>query len=286
MSEERAHPESPNAELKERIHRIIFEADTPAGKLFDVVLLVAILASVLAVALESVHEIDAEYHAALAFAEWCFTILFTIEYVLRLYCVRRPVAYARSFFGIVDLLSILPTYLSVLIPGAQSMLVIRALRLLRVFRIFKLVRMLREARALRSALLASRAKIGVFLSTVLIIVVIMGTAMHLVEGGENEGFDSIPQSMYWAIVTMTTVGYGDTTPVTVFGKTLAALMMILGYSLIIVPTGILSAELTRHDRIDASSRSCPSCLAEGHDPAAKFCKYCGSDLNPVEDNGS
>lgn len=226
---------------RDRWYEVIFEADTPAGKLFDVVLLIAILLSVLVVMCESVKSIRDDYPKMLVRAEWFFTILFTLEYVVRILCTRRPLRYIFSFYGIVDLLAILPTYLIVLpffrgSANAQRLAVIRALRLLRAFRIFKLAHMLSEASALRQAIWASRAKVAVFLSFVLIAVVILGATMHLIEGGRVdsdgepiEGFDSIPESMYWAIVTMTTVGYGDVSPTTAFGKTMAACMMILGY---------------------------------------------------------
>ncbi len=260
------------------LHEVIFEADTYLGKFFDVLLLVMIVLSILAVMLESVAAIDAEYHTQLTIAEWVFTALFTVEYGMRLLCVCQPLRYARSFFGIVDLLAILPTYASVLLPGSQSLLVIRALRLLRVFRVFKLARFLSEAGALRQALWSSRAKIIVFLSTVLILVIIMGSAMYLIESGADSGFTSIPQSMYWAVVTMTTVGYGDIAPLTPMGKTLAAVIMILGYSLIIIPTGIISAEMAQTVRKPTTTRACSNCLAEGHDRDARFCKACGDTL--------
>ena len=274
---------------QDRWHEVIFEADTPAGKLFDVVLLIAILLSVLVVMLESVESIREEYEDVLVGAEWFFTILFTVEYIARLACLRRPLQYVFSFYGIVDLLAILPTYLTHLpIFGtnqAQRLTVIRSLRLLRAFRIFKLGHMLSEAKALRHAIWASRAKIAVFLSFVLICVVIVGSTMHVIEGRViegtdeplNPGFDSIPESMYWAIVTMTTVGYGDISPVTPLGKALAACMMILGYCMIIVPTGIVTAELS-HTGKPLTTQACPGCMAEGHDADAKFCKHCGGKL--------
>ncbi len=259
-------------------YEIIFEADTPAGKAFDVALLFAILASVLVVMLESVASIEARIGQTLRIAEWVFTILFTLEYILRLICVRRPWKYALSFYGIVDLLAILPTYIAPFLPGqAHRLTVIRALRLLRAFRIFKLAQMLTEASALRHAIWASRAKVTVFLSVVVISVVIMGSAMHLIEGPDN-GFTSIPQSMYWAIVTMTTVGYGDIAPQTEVGKALAAIMMIMGYSMIIVPTGIVSAELAQAARKPLTTQVCPNCVREGHDIDAKHCKFCGAEL--------
>ena len=263
---------------RERLHTVIFEADTTAGKLFDVLLLVAIVMSIIIVMVDSVESIHEPYHHMLDAAEWAFTLLFTVEYVLRLLCVRRPWRYAVSFFGVVDLLAILPTFISLIIPGSESLLVIRSLRLLRIFRIFKLARFLSEASALRRAVWASRAKIIVFIATILISVIIMGSAMYLIEGEEKSGFTSIPQSMYWAIVTMTTVGYGDIAPVTTLGKTIAAVIMVLGYSMIIVPTGILSAEMVQASRRSVSTQACPDCMAEDHASDAIFCRICGSRL--------
>jgi len=260
-----------------RLHEIIFEADTPEGKAFDVGLLAAILLSVLAVMLESVASVRERWGTALRLAEWAFTLLFTIEYGLRLICVERPGRYARSFLGVVDLLAVLPTYLSLFIVGAQSLLVIRALRLLRVFRIFKLARYVGELRVLLEAVRASRAKITVFLFLVLTIVLIMGTVVYFIEGADN-GFTSIPRAMYWAIVTVTTVGYGDLAPRTVLGQLVASAAMILGYSLIIVPTGIFSFELAQIAKKRLTTQSCPSCVREGHDADATFCKYCGAHL--------
>ena len=274
-----------------RCYEIIFEADTPAGKLFDIALLIAILLSVLVVMCESVEVIREEHPKLLDRAEWAFTLLFTVEYAMRIACARRPLKYVLSFYGLVDLLAILPTYIMALPtfaggPSVQRLAVIRALRLLRAFRIFKLAHMLSEATALRDAIWASRAKVSVFLSVVLITVVIVGAAMHLVEGGRvsgdnrsmNSGFDSIPESMYWAIVTMTTVGYGDVSPSTPLGKTMAAGMMILGYCMIIVPTGIVSAELAHAAGRGVTTQVCEECMAEGHDADAVHCKYCGNRL--------
>ncbi len=271
--------EVPLSPRRARLHEIIFEADTPAGKAFDIALLLTIAFSVAVVMLESVTPISERYGTQLYLAEWLFTILFTVEYVLRLACVRYPLRYARSFFGIIDLLAILPTYLSLLIPGAQSLLVIRVFRLLRIFRIFKLTRYLGEARTLMVALSASRHKIVVFLGGVLSIVTITGAAMYLIEGPES-GFTSIPRGVYWAIVTMTTVGYGDIAPQTVFGQTLAAFVMILGYAIIAVPTGIVSAELVQaaRDAVARNTQACPGCGAEGHDHDATHCKLCGTRL--------
>ena len=267
----------PRAAWRDQWYDIIFEADTPSGKLFDVALLVVIAVSVLVVMLESVESIREAYGHLLLIAEWVITILFTIEYGLRLVCARRPSRYALSFFGIVDLLAILPTYFMILFPGSQRLTVIRSLRLLRAFRIFKLAHMLREATTLRRAVWASRSKIAVFLAAVLIVVVIFGSAMHLIEGPES-GFTSIPQSMYWAVVTMTTVGYGDIAPQTPLGKALAATIMVLGYSMIIVPTGIVTAELTGVAQRPLTTQVCPECMAEGHDVDAVHCKFCGGRL--------
>ena len=262
---------------RESLRIIIFEADTPAGKAFDIALLISICASILAVMLESVATIEAEWGGALRVAEWAFTLIFTCEYVMRLLAVPRPLRYARSFFGIVDLLSILPTPLSLLFPGTQSMLVIRSLRLLRVFRIFKLVRFLGEANVLTQALRSSRHKVMVFLGTVMVIVVIVGAAIFAIEGEEN-GFTSIPRAMYWAIVTITTVGYGDIAPQTVPGQILAAILMITGYGIIAIPTGIVTAEIVSASRIPPNTRTCTSCFSEGHLLEARFCRDCGAEL--------
>jgi voltage-gated potassium channel len=267
--------DSGSSKLQAKIHEIIFEADTPTGKFFDVALLVSIIASVLAVSLESVDSVDAKYHSQLVLVEWFFTILFTIEYFLRLYSTRESLKYSTSFFGIVDLLAILPTYLSLAYAGAQSLLVIRALRLLRVFRVFKLSRYLGEANILSQAMIQSKDRIIVFLSTITILSFITGAGMYLVEGPEN-GFTSIPQSVYWAITTLTSTGYGDTVPLTPIGKMLAILIMIMGYSLIIVPTGIISNELMKIG--DISTQACLACSKEGHDYNAKHCKWCGEML--------
>lgn len=260
-----------------KLHEVIFEADTPGGKVFDVILLVAIALSVLAVCLESVEEINIEYGSALLAAEWAFTIAFTIEYLLRMVCVARPLRYSISFFGIVDLLAILPTYLSIFFVGTQSLLVIRALRLLRIFRVFKLAQFLGEAELLETAIRASARKMIVFMGAVLTLMLILGSCMYLIENKAG-GFTSIPQSIYWAIVTMTTVGYGDIAPTTVAGKFLASVVMIVGYAIIAVPTGIVTVELGRAHHKAVSTQSCPSCSAEGHDTDAKFCKYCGVEL--------
>ncbi len=267
-----------NMHWRYRLHEIIFESDTPAGRTFDSILLVAILLSVLTVVLDSVAEFRSDFGATLTFLEWFFTILFTLEFAARIITIGKPLRYIFSFFGLVDICSILPTYLSLLYPGYQFLIVIRALRLLRIFRIFKLSRYLGEAEVLLAALRASRYKVTVFLGTVGTLVIIMGTMMYLVEGEEN-GFTSIPRSIYWAIVTLTTVGYGDLAPKTVPGQALASIIMIMGYGIIAVPTGIVTAELAgmRQSR-GFTSESCPQCSRQGHDPDASHCKYCGGKL--------
>ena len=265
--------------LRRHLHEVIFEADTKAGRAFDIVLLWLIVLSVLAVLLESVASIRQDYGDLLYRIEWFFTVLFTAEYLLRLFCVQKPSRYVFSFFGLIDLLSIIPTYLSIFVSGTQSLLVIRAVRLLRVFRVLKLVRFLGEADVLMTALRASRAKITVFIGSVLTFTVIIGAVMYLVEG-EEHGFTSIPKAIYWAIVTLTTVGYGDITPQTTFGQALSAIVMILGYGIIAVPTGIVSVELSKaQDAMAAvSTQACHACGRSGHDSDASFCKYCSGAL--------
>ena len=272
----------PGPTLRHRLYTVIFEADTPAGKAFDLALLALILLSIVAVMLESVAAYRQRFGPQLQAVEWAFTALFTVEYALRLFSVRRPASYARSFFGVVDLLSILSTYLSLFIPGAQSLLIIRSLRLVRVFRVLKLARYVGEGELLASALRQSRQKITVFLVSVVTVVVVVGALMYLVEGADA-GFTSIPQSVYWAIVTMTTVGYGDIAPQTVAGKVIASALMILGYAVLAVPTGIVTAEVVEaHNRRrepTVTARACPGCIAEGHRVDAAHCWRCGSPLN-------
>lgn len=262
---------------REKLFVIIFESDTPRGKAFDVALLWLIVFSVLAVILESVPDIDAGYDRLLYIAEWSFTAIFTIEYLLRVACVRDKWRYMRSPLGLIDLLAVLPTYMSVFSYGLQYFLVIRVLRLLRVFRILKLGRYVGEAKLLTGALGASRFKITVFLSTVLTLVVIIGTLMYLIEGPEN-GFTSIPVGIYWAIVTLTTVGFGDITPTTIAGRALASLVMIMGYGIIAVPTGIVTVELANQTHRRRQEAVCASCGARGHDPDSSFCRLCGARL--------
>ncbi|GAB3225987.1 ion transporter [Hymenobacter seoulensis] len=276
-------PRATASPWKQRAYSIIFESDTRAGQLFDIVLLVAIVLSVLAVMLESVQSINARYGALLRMVEWIFTGLFLIEYVMRLVVVRRPLAYAFSLLGIIDFLSTIPALAALALTGSRYLLVIRTLRLLRVFRIFKLGQFIGEGEFILSALRASRFKILVFLSSVVTLAVVVGTLMYVVEGGQN-GFTSIPKSIYWAIVTMTTVGYGDISPATVLGQSLASVLMIMGYAIIAVPTGIVSAQMAQ----PVGGRSteppafkqvvCHVCQAQNHRPDAEFCWRCGEKL--------
>jgi voltage-gated potassium channel len=261
------------------LYRVIFGHDTSAGRTFDVVLIVSILASVLAIMLESVAPIREEYGRVLRGMEWAFTVAFTVEYGLRLWCVGRPFRYARSFLGMIDLLAFLPTYVSVILPGGQVLAVVRILRVLRVFRILKLAQYVGEAGILARALRASRYKITVFVMTVLTIVVIVGSLMYLVEGPES-GFTSIPRGVYWGVVTLTTVGFGDITPQTPLGQTLASVVMIMGYGIIAVPTGIVTVELAQASAGLQRELACPGCGRRGHDSDARHCKWCGSGLQP------
>ena len=262
---------------RERLFHVIFEADTPAGKWFDIGLILCILASVLAVMLDSVKAISLHYGALLYGLEWFFTALFTIEYLLRLSCTRRPLSYAVSFFGLVDLVSIIPTYLSIILPAGKYFLVIRVLRILRVFRVLKLAQFIKEGNLLLKALRASSRKIVVFLLAIFAIVVIFGSLMYVIEGEAN-GFTSIPRSIYWAIVTLTTVGYGDISPKTSLGQMVAAVTMVLGYGIIAVPTGFVTVELSQLMGRQQRERACPSCTGKDHDTDAAFCKYCGVPL--------
>lgn len=270
------------ASWKQKAYSVIFEADTPAGRTFDIALLWAILLSVVVVMLESVRSINAQYGPYLRAVEWGFTVLFLVEYIARLVVVRRPLTYALSMLGIIDFLSIAPTLISLVLPGSQYLLTIRTLRLLRVFRIFKLGRFVGEGEFIVRALKASRFKILVFLTAVLTLVVVIGTLMYVVEGGQN-GFTSIPKSVYWAIVTLTTVGYGDISPVTVLGQSLASVLMILGYAIIAVPTGIVSAQMATpatpsSPRPTYKQVICHVCQATEHRPEAEYCWRCGEKL--------
>lgn len=267
---------------KNRLHEIMYEADTPMGKWFDILLFILIIVSVILVMLESVKEIDIQYHKLLLTLEWVITIFFTIEYIARIISIKKPFKYIFSFYGIIDLVSTIPLYLSYIFVGSQVLLAIRAFRLLRIFRILKLVQFLGEASSLKKALKASRAKIAVFIYAVLILSVIMGTIMYLVED-DTAGFTSIPRSIYWAIVTLTTVGYGDITPQTSLGQLIATIVMILGYGIIAVPTGIVTAEFSKQgekgeEKIHLNTQACPSCSLEDHRDDASHCFNCGCEL--------
>ena len=265
---------------REKVHEIIYEADTPAGKLFDVLLLIVILISILLVMLESVENIESKYAVFLNISEWVITILFTLEYILRIISVKKPKTYIFSFYGIIDLLSTIPKYLSLFVLGTHSLVALRALRLLRVFRILKLTRFIGESANFGKALKRSRAKIAVFLSFVIVICIILGTVMYLVESEQDSGFTSIPRSVYWAIVTLTTVGYGDIAPITALGQFIASLIMILGYGIIAVPTGIVTSEMTKSERklIPNNTQVCANCNESYHQDDAEYCHKCGHKL--------
>lgn len=261
-----------------KLQEVIYESETPAGKAFDVALLAFIMISIIIVMLDSVKSLHDEYGGIFYIIEWFFTGIFTLEYILRLICIRRPLKYVFSILGIIDLLAIIPSYLSVIFIGSQSLLVFRALRLLRVFRIFRLVHFVSEMRFLTVAIFGSLRKISIFILFVMTTVVILGSVIYLVEGEEN-GFTSIPQSVYWAIVTITTVGYGDIAPVTPLGKFIASFIMLLGYGIIAVPTGIVTTEMALASRSrKQDNRACTSCGREGHDEDARYCKYCSAEL--------
>ena len=265
---------------KNKLHEIIYEADTPSGKLFDVVLLIFILLSIVLVMLESVDYIGNKYYGILNILEWIITILFTFEYIARIICVKKPKAYIFSFYGIIDFLSTIPKYLSLFFVGTHSLVAIRALRLLRVFRILKLTRYIGESTNFGRALKRSRVKVAVFLSFVLVLCIILGTVMYLIEGDKDSGFSSIPRSVYWAIVTLTTVGYGDIAPVSALGQSIASLIMILGYGIIAIPTGIVTSEMTKSERnnIPKNTQSCTNCMESYHTDDAQFCHKCGHPL--------
>ncbi|WP_115718292.1 ion transporter [Gallaecimonas mangrovi] len=259
--------------LKDKLNDIIFGYSTPGGRAFDLCLIIAIVVSVVAVMLDSVAPIHHQWKVELAAAEWFFTGLFTLEYLARFYCAQNRWRYLFSFYGLVDLLSIIPTYLALLVPGASTLLIVRILRVLRVFRILKLMEYSNASQRLVQAIIQSGPKIFVFFASLLGLVTVFGALMYLIEGPEN-GFTSIPRSMYWAIVTMTTVGYGDISPHTPLGQALASVVMLLGYSVIAVPTGILTNELAKQ----RYSKTCPSCGREGHEPDSRFCRHCGARL--------
>lgn len=268
--------------VKNRLYEIVFEADTPTGKYFDLFLFLAILISVFVVMLESIERIRENYAITLRTIEWGFTLLFTAEYIVRIWIVTYKTKYIFSFYGIIDLLAILPTYLGIILPGtSHSLAIIRSMRLLRVFRILKLPRYVNESQKLIRALISSKQKIGVFFFFVIILVVILGTIMYLVEDKES-GFTSIPQSIYWAVVTLTTVGYGDIAPATDLGRFIASLVMIIGYAIIAIPTGIITTEIYLHrDKKEITTIVCPNCLKEGHDTDASHCKYCGEEIRNI-----
>ncbi|WP_435577999.1 ion transporter [Gilvibacter sp.] len=265
---------------RSRIHEVIYEADTPAGKTFDVILLILIVLSIVFVMMESVASIDAKYHDLLLIGEWILTIFFTIEYILRIVSIKKPSHYIFSFYGIIDFLATIPLYLSLFLGGTQALVTVRALRLLRIFRILKVTRYVGESNKLVRAIKHSWAKISIFLFAVLIVSIIAGTLMYFIEG-EESGFRNIPISIYWCIVTLTTVGYGDIAPVTPLGQLLSAIIMIMGYGIIAVPTGIISAEYARNTKVvNTNTQSCRYCGKSDHRDGAKHCFNCGEDLHP------
>ena len=278
--EEQQASETPAVELslRDRVRIVIFEADTPLGQTFDIWLIIFILLSVAAVLANTVDWIHAEYGAWLYVAEWLFTGVFTIEYLVRLWCIQKTWAYARSFYGIVDLICIIPMYLSLWVVGSQYLLVTRIIRVMRIFRVLRMVRYVGEAELISQALVASRRKITVFILSVFAMTVVFGSLMYLVEGGRNGSFASIPDSIYWAVTTMTTVGYGDIVPESGLGRALATVIMVMGYGIIAVPTGIVTMELNEANRRRANTRTCPACSAEGHSREAAFCWRCGEQL--------
>ena len=269
-----------NKNWKSKLHEIIYEADTPAGKWFDIILLLLIVASLIVVMLESIDFIYDQHAGLFNVIEWIITILFTIEYIARVIVINKPSKYIFSFYGLVDFFSTIPKYLSLFLIGSHALLALRVLRLLRVFRILKLTRFIGESNILINSLKASRAKITVFLTAVLMLCIILGTVMYMIEGGADSGFTSIPRSIYWAIVTMTTVGYGDIAPITAFGQFIAAIIMILGYAIIAIPTGIVSAEMVRDNKkVNLNTQNCPNCAAATHRDDAEFCYHCGHKLD-------
>ena len=272
-----------HAHFRAKLYRVIFGTETPAGQAFDIILIYLILTSVLLVMLDSVEALSSLYGSAFFRLEWFFTILFTIEYLVRIYCSPHPTRYMRGFYGVVDLLSILPSYLAFFITNAHFLMVIRLFRVLRVFRVFKLFRYLSEANILLRSMRMARRKIFVFFFSVIILTSIFGSLMFIIEGPQN-GFTSIPTSIYWAIVTITTVGYGDITPQTPVGQGIAALAMLTGYAIIAVPTGIITAELSREMSRSRQVRSCPACRCIGHDSDARFCRLCAAELPPIGSN--
>lgn len=276
-----AHKSNKKNNWKHSLHEVIYEADTPKGKVFDLLLLLTIIASIVLVMLESIESFDSKYHDFLNVSEWIITILFSIEYIARIIAVKHPLKYIFSFYGIIDLLSTIPKYLSIFLLGTHSLIALRALRLMRIFRILKLARFIGESTNFARALKASKAKIAVFLLFVIILCIVLGTVMYLVESDQDSGFTSIPRSVYWAIVTLTTVGYGDIAPITALGQFIASIIMIMGYGIIAIPTGIVSSQMTRFNRksIATNTQSCSNCLVDTHNDNAEFCYNCGNKLN-------
>lgn len=266
-----------SVDWKTKLHEIIYEADTKEGKLFDIILIITIIISIILVMLESVSSIDQNYHNFLNISEWVITILFTLEYIARIICIKKPTSYIFSFYGIIDFLATIPKYISLIFVGTHALIALRALRLLRVFRILKLARYMGASINLMAALKASRIKIFVFLFAILVLTIILGTIMYLIEGPQN-GFTSIPYSMYWAIVTLTTVGYGDISPQTPIGQFIASIVMVLGYGIIAVPTGIVTSEMSKIDTDNTYTQHCPNCSADIHLKDATFCHKCGEKL--------
>lgn len=267
--------------LRHTLYQVIYQAHTPAGRGFDIALILCILASVLTIVLDSVSDISQQYGEQLFLAEWIFTLLFTVEYILRILCIHRPIKYITSFYGFIDLLAIAPSYISLFIPGSHYLQVIRILRVLRIFRVLKLVRFINQSNLLINALLASRLKITIFLFTISTLLVVFGSAMYLIEGPEN-GFTNIPVGIYWAVVTLTTVGFGDITPKTDLGRAVSAVVMVIGYAIIAVPTGIFTAELSqemRKQNVRLDRRICPRCRKTGHEADANYCRICGMELS-------
>lgn len=274
-------------QFKEKLHEIIFETDTKAGKLFDLILFIIILVSLLTIILESIPSFGARHKTILHILEWFYTIVFTIEYFLRVYCVKKPLRYVFSFYGVIDFISFIPTYFSIFVTGTQYLLAIRAFRLIRIFRVFKLGKLLWQGQVLMASIRSSLPKITVFLVFILILVIILASIMYVIEGAANSGFSSIPKSMYWTIVTLTTVGYGDITPRTDFGQIIAAFIMLMGYAIIAVPTGIVTSEIINKSKAKQESsqivdQACRYCSKDGHDYDALYCKYCGERLKGSE----
>ncbi|KLV09128.1 ion transporter [Photobacterium aquae] len=263
--------------IRKKLYNIIFGTQSKAGQYFDIALIIAILSSELILILSSVQDVESQFSRVLYVLEWTFTILFTIEYLLRLYCSPKPWAYVRSFYGVIDLIAVLPSYLAFLFPGSNYLLIVRLIRVMRIFRILKLARYLQDSNILLRSLLMAQRKILVFFSTVAILVTVLGSMLYAIEGPEN-GFTSIPTSIYWAIVTITTVGYGDIVPQTDLGKAIAAFTMLLGYSILAVPTGIITAELNQEMKHHRNLIRCPNCATSGHDTDANYCRECGTEL--------